>query len=76
METAVYYQDAYLVKDQKKTPLFDDVSKETLMGYEALALCDFINGNRLDEYKNNSDICVMVHTCMDNIKRHAKIIYK
>ncbi len=76
METAVYYQDAYLVKDGKKTPLFDDVSKETLMGYEALALCDFIKGNRLDEYQQNCKICLDVHTCMDKIKKSANIIYK
>ncbi len=76
METAVYYQDAYLVKDKTKTPLFEKVSKETLMGYEAAALCDFIDGDRLDEYQKNSEICLNVHTCMDKIKQQAKIIYK
>ncbi len=76
METAVYYQDAYLVKADEKKPIFDNVSKETLMGYEAVALCDFIKGKRLDEYKQNSEICLNVHTCMDWIKREAKIAYK
>ncbi len=76
METAVYYQDAYLVKDGKKTQLFDDISKETLMGYEASAFCDFINGERLFEYEQNSEICLNVHTCMDKIKEEAKIVYK
>ncbi len=76
METAVYYQDAYLVKQGEKTPLFDDVSKETLMGYEAIALCDFISGDRLDEYQKNSEICFNVHTCMDIIKQKANIVYK
>ena len=76
METAVYYQDAYLVKDGEKTPLFDNVSKETLMGYEAVALCNFINGERLDEYNQNSEMCFNVHTCMDIIKQKAKIKYK
>lgn len=76
METAVYYQDAYLVKGDKKIPLFDDVSKETLMGYEAVALCDFIEGKRLDEYAENSEICFNVHTCMDIIKQKAEIKYK
>ena len=76
METAVYYQDAYLVRKNEKTPLFDNVSKETLMSYEAIALCDFINGKRLDEYNQNSEICFMVHSCMDAIKREANIIYK
>lgn len=75
METAVYYQDAYLVINNKKEPLFDDVSKETLMGYEALALCDFINGKRLEEYKTNSENCLNVHTCMDIIKQKANIKY-
>ena len=76
METAVYYQDAYLVKNGQRTPLFDDLSKETLMGYEASTFCDFINGDHLNEYANNSEICLMVHTCMDKIKQDANIIYK
>ncbi len=76
METAVYYQDAYLVRANDKESLFDDVSKEILMGYEAIALCDFINGKRMDEYNQNSNICFIVHSCMDEIKRQAKIIYK
>ncbi len=76
METAVYYQDAYLVKGDNKLPLFDDVSKETLMGYEAEAFCDFIAGNRLEEYQVNNDICFKVHTCMDQIKQEANIVYK
>lgn len=76
METAVYYQDAYLVKQGEKTPLFDNVSKETLMGYEASAFCDFIKGERLSEYQQNSEICLRVHTCMDKIKQEAKIVYK
>lgn len=76
METAVYYQDAYLVKQGEKISLFDDVSKETLMGYEAIALCDLIKGNRLDEYNANSEITFKVHTCMDIIKQKAKIEYK
>lgn len=76
METAVYYQDAYLVKGGKKTPLFDDVSKEKLMGYEASAFCDFINGKSLDKYAKNSEITLKVHNCMDQIKQQANIIYK
>lgn len=76
MEKAVYYQDAYLVKGETKTPLFYNLSKETLMGYEAGAFYDFINGKRLDEYAQNSKITQMVHTCMDEIKTSAKIIYK
>lgn len=76
METAVYYQDAYLVKQGNKTPLYDDISKETLMGYEAEAFCDFINGDRLYEYEQNSEICLCVHTCMDRIKKDANIKYQ
>lgn len=76
METAVYYQDAYLIKQGNKQPLYDNVSKETLMGYEALAFCDFISGKRLEEYHLNSKICFDVHTCMDKIKKEAKITYK
>lgn len=75
METAVYYQDAYLIKDGKKTPLFYNLSKETIMGYEAAAFYDFINGKRLDEYEQNSEITLKVHTCMDKIKSKANIIY-
>lgn len=76
METAVYYQDAYLVKQGEKAPLFDDVNKEILMGCEASAFCDFINGDRLDEYKMNSEITLNVHICMDKIKQEASIVYK
>ena len=76
METAVYYQDAYLIKDNQKTPLFYNLSKETLMGYEADALYDFIKGKRLDEYEENSNITLKVHRCMDQIKRSANIVYK
>lgn len=76
METAVYYQDAYLIKGDKKTPLFDNVSKETLMSYEAVALCDFIEGKRLQEYTANSEITFNVHTCMDAIKQKAEIKYR
>ena len=72
METAVYYQDAYLVKQGKKTPLFYNLSKETLMGYEASAFYDFINGKRLDEYEQNSKITESVHACMDKIKKDAE----
>ena len=75
METAVYYQDAYLVKQGKKTPLFYNLSKETLMGYEASAFYDFINGKRLYEYEQNSKITESVHICMDKIKKEANIIY-
>lgn len=75
METAVYYQDAYLVKNGDKIPLFDNVTKEALMGYEAEALCDFIEGRRIDEYEQNSHICFDVHTCMDKIKELANIKY-
>jgi len=75
MQAVGYYQQGYLVKNGEQTPLFDDVSKETLMGYEAAALCDFINGARLDEYRNNSEICSIVHKCMDTIKQKAKIKY-
>lgn len=76
METAVYYQDAYLIKNGEKTPLYDNVTKETLMGCEASAFCDFISGARLDEYRQNSEICFNVHSCMDIIKQKANITYK
>ena len=70
METAVYYQDAYLIKQG------ENISKETLMGYEAVALCDYISGKRKDEYQKNSAITEQVHTCMDIIKQKANIVYK
>lgn len=71
-----YYQDAYLIKKGNKIPLFDDVSKEVLMGYEAGALCDFISGKNLEKYTMNSQLCLKVHTCMDAIKQKANIKYK
>lgn len=76
METAVYYQDAYLVKGGEKTPLYDNITKETLMGYEALALKNFINGKNLEFYNANSLLTQNVHSCMDIIKQKAKIVYK
>ncbi len=45
------------------------------MGYEAIAMYDLINGNRLDEYAANSTLCFNVHTCMDEIKKTADIKY-
>lgn len=76
METAVYYQNAYYLKNGERQKLSDDVTKETLMSYEADAFCNFIEGKNLSEYDKNSKICFDVHTCMDTIKTEANIVYK
>ena len=69
------YVGAYLVQNGVKTRLFEDETKEVLMSREAVAFADFIEGNRLDEYKNAADLALKVHTCMDAIKQAANIRY-
>ena len=69
------YQGAYLLKDGEKTPLFKELPKENLMGMEAEALADFIEGKRLSVYESASDLCHNVHKCMDVIKHKAQIKY-
>lgn len=69
------YQGAYLFKDGEKTPLFEELPKENLMGMEATALADFIEGKRLDVYESASELCLNVHKCMDIIKKDANIKY-
>lgn len=69
------YQGAYLFKDGNKIPLFEEQPKEALMGCEASALADFMNGKNLEVYKNASALCRNVHMCMDIIKESAEIKY-
>lgn len=75
IEMPAYYQDAYTLINEKKNLLSTDVSKETLMGYEAIAFCDFIEGTNLDKYNENSKLCLDVQKCMDIIKKKASIKY-
>lgn len=69
------YQGAYLLKNGEKTALFKECKKEELMGMEALALADLMNGRRMNVYKDASELCLKVHKCMDIIKREADIKY-
>ncbi len=46
------------------------------MGYEAIAMCDYIGGKNLENYNADSKLCLAVHTCMDIIKEKANIRYK
>lgn len=69
------YADARLVKDGKVTSLTEFTPKEELMGMEASAFADFVEGKDLDKYEAASRLCIDVHTCMDEIKKSANIIY-
>lgn len=69
------YAEAKLIKDGVTTPLTVFTPKEELMGMEAAAFADFIKGKDLDKYAAASRLCVDVHTCMDEIKKSADIIY-
>lgn len=69
------YADARLVKDGKTTDLTPFTDKPELMGMEASAFADFIEGKDLDKYEAASRLCIDVHTCMDEIKKSANIIY-
>lgn len=69
------YADARLIKDGKSTPLTEFTPKEKLMGMEASAFADFIEGKDLDKYTAAQRLCIDVHICMDEIKKSANIIY-
>ena len=69
------YSGAYLVSGNDKTRLDTEQPKENLMACEAKAFAEFIKGNNKEEYDKNSLLCYNVHTCMDQIKKSAEIIY-
>ena len=69
------YAEARLVKDGKTTELTPFTDKPELMGMEASAFADFIEGKDLEKYEAASRLCIDVHTCMDEIKKSANIIY-
>ena len=69
------YMGAYLVQNNERIPLYDEEVKEKLMSYEATAFAKFIGGEELEEYEENSQLCLAVHSCMDEIKRVAGIKY-
>ncbi len=70
------YAEARLVKDGVTTPLTVFTPKEELMALEAAAFADFAAGLDHDKYTAASRLCIDVHTCMDEIKRTANIIYQ
>lgn len=69
------YAEAKLIKDGVTTPLTVFTPKAELMGMEAAAFADFIEGKDLDKYTAASRLCIDVHTCMDEIKKSANIVY-
>ncbi len=69
------YAEAKLIKNSDTTPLTVFTPKPVLMGMEASAFADFIEGKDLDKYTAASRLCIDVHTCMDEIKKSANIIY-
>ncbi len=69
------YAEARLIKDGVVTDLTPFTDKPELMGMEAAAFADFIEGKDLDKYAAASRLCIDVHTCMDEIKKSANIVY-
>ena len=69
------YAEAKLIKNSETTPLTVFTPKPVLMGMEASAFADFVEGKDLDKYTAASRLCIDVHTCMDEIKKSANIIY-
>ena len=69
------YMGAYLVQKDERISLYDEEVKEKLMSYEATAFAKYIVGEELEEYDANSQLCLAVHSCMDEIKRVAGIKY-
>lgn len=69
------YAEARLVKDGVTKNLTPFTDKPELMGMEASAFADFIEGKDLEKYEAASRLCIDVHTCMDEIKKSANIIY-
>ena len=69
------YTGAHLVQNNERISLYDEEVKEKLMSYEATAFAKFIDGEELEEYDANSQLCLAVHSCMDEIKRVAGIQY-
>ncbi len=69
------YAEARLVKDGTSVDLTPFTDKPDLMAMEAAAFADFIEGKDLDKYAAASRLCISVHTCMDEIKKSANIVY-
>ena len=69
------YAEARLIKDGETADLTPFTDKPELMGMEASAFADFIEGKDLDKYAAASRLCIDVHTCMDEIKKSANILY-
>ena len=70
IERVGLYMGAYLVQNGEKTPLFEEQPKAVLMGYEASAFADFVQGRTIEQYEESSRLCHDVHCCMDRIKRY------
>lgn len=70
------YAEARLIKDGETADLTPFTDKPELMGMEASAFADFIEGKDLDKYAAASRLCIDVHTCMDEIKKSANITSK
>ena len=71
------YSGITLVKDNEETIIVPDIKKEEVMKGEAQNFADLILNykNNKDFYDRISTLCLNVHTCMDEIKNKAKIIY-
>ncbi len=69
------YSGSYCIVGDQKTRLDVETMKENLMMCEAKAFGEFVNGEKLSVYQENSKLCLDVHKCMDEIKKSAGIEY-
>ena len=69
------YADARIIKGGIETPLTCFTPKEELMSFEASAFARFIKGQDARDYRQNSQLCLNVHACLDAIKQSANIKY-
>ncbi len=69
------YDGITLEQNNKTTGLSFADDRITRMAYEASAFADLIR-NRRQDYHDLSALTSIVHTCMDEIKKQANIIYQ
>lgn len=69
------YAGIKLFKNGKETILYKTPDKPEIMRGEVDAFYSFITGEQSEKYIAKSVLCKNVHSCMDEIKKSAKIKY-
>lgn len=75
LESISQYAGVELFKDGKKSTVFGSPDSDAVMSGEAYSFADYIEGKRLDEYSEISELAYQVHCCMDKIKQSAGLHY-